>query len=197
MDRMEQAAGGIVLASGSPRRRELLHLGGLRDFTVAPTDADETVPEGTPPGEMVRLLSRRKAEAARAAARDIVIAADTIVWLDGRALGKPADGEDAVRMLTELSGRRHTVWTGVTLRRGLEYLTECEATEVWFRTLEPAEIRAYVRTGEPMDKAGAYAIQGTACSFVERIEGDYTNVIGLPMARLAAMLRRFGVALLK
>ena len=117
--------------------------------------------------------------------------------LDDHPLGKPADEAEAVQMLTALSGRRHTVYTGVTLLRGDERLTECEATEVWFRELERKEIRAYVKSGEPMDKAGAYAIQGMACSFVERIEGDYTNVIGLPIARLAVMLRRFGVLLLK
>lgn len=187
----------IVLASGSPRRKELLQQAGLTHFTVAPTDADETVPGDMPPEEVVMLLSRRKAEAACFSSREIIIAADTIVWLDGRALGKPADRAEAARMLQELSGRQHTVYTGVTLRRGEELLTDWEATQVWFRALDRREIRAYVRSEEPMDKAGGYAIQGMACSFVERIEGDYTNVIGLPMAKLAGMLRRFGVLLLK
>ena len=192
-----RADGAVVLASGSPRRRELLLQAGLTGFRVEPARVDETMAPDTPPEKMVMQLSRRKAAAVCCRPGELAIGADTIVWLDGQVLGKPDSPERAGEMLARLSGRRHAVYTGVTLLRGLERMTEYEMTEVWFRRLEQREIEAYVRSGEPMDKAGAYAIQGRACCFVTRIEGDYTNVVGLPMARLAAMLRRFGVALLK
>ena len=126
-------------------------------------------------------------------AEDLVIAADTVVAVDGRVLGKPAAPEDAVRTLAALSGREHTVYTGVTVRRGGEEATEHEATAVRFRSLTLEEIRTYVSTGEPMDKAGSYGIQGYGCLLVEGIRGDYFNVVGLPVCRLGRMLARFGV----
>ena len=127
------------------------------------------------------------------APEDLVIAADTVVAVDGRVLGKPAAPEDAVRTLAALSGREHTVYTGVTVRRGGEEATEHEATAVRFRSLTLEEIRTYVSTGEPMDKAGSYGIQGYGCLLVEGIRGDYFNVVGLPVCRLGRMLARFGV----
>ncbi|MGI5971811.1 MAG: Maf family protein [Oscillospiraceae bacterium] len=189
----------IILASASPRRSEILRLGGLRDFTVAPVEVKEDIEPGIPPYEAVMKLSEKKAAAASLmfSSRDIIIAADTIVWLDGRLLGKPRDEAEAYKMLSELSGRSHTVYTGVTVRRGDVSITEYEATQVNFRELEKREIRAYIRTGEPMDKAGAYGIQGAACTFVTGITGDYFNIMGLPAARVSRMLRGFGVAMLK
>ena len=190
-------AGNIILASGSPRRKELLSLAGLENFIVAPAEVDETVQAGLKPDEVVKQLSRKKAEGASFSARDIIIAADTVVSIDNKILGKPEDEDEAVRMLTMLSGRTHRVYTGVTVRRGDEYLTEVESTTVYFRELDEEEIQAYVKTGEPMDKAGSYGIQGRGCTFAKRLEGDYFNVMGLPMARLAIMLKKFGVTLLK
>ena len=187
----------IILASGSPRRKELLKLAGLENFIVAPTEVDETIEEGATPDEVVRRLSQRKAAGADFPSCDIVIAADTVVCIDDRILGKPRDENEAVEMLMQLSGRTHIVYTGVTLRRGSKYLTEVERTSVRFRELDDKEIHAYVKTGEPMDKAGAYGIQGRGCTFAEYLEGDYFNVMGLPMARLAMMLKKFGVMLLK
>ena len=128
---------------------------------------------------------------------DLVIAADTVVSLDGEILGKPGTEDKAREMLKKLSGRSHKVFTGVTLRRGDMEMTDFEETEVFFREISESEIGAYIRTGEPLDKAGAYGIQGAACSFVYRLEGDYYNVMGLPMAKLCTMLKVFGVEMLK
>ena len=182
----------LVLASQSPRRRELLHQIGLDDFVVLPAQGEERMDPALSPAELVENLSRQKAAetAARCAPSDTVIAADTVVALDGRILGKPADTEDAARMLRLLSGRQHAVFTGVTVRRGDRILTECERTAVFFRTLSGDEIAWYVSTGEPLDKAGAYGIQGRGIRFVSRIEGDYANVVGLPVCRLLSMLER-------
>ena len=168
---------------------------GIRDFVVRPTDADESLPEGIDPGAAVELLSRRKGEAARAQAGegDLILSADTVVALDGAILGKPHSREEAVSMLTALSGRTHQVYTGVTLARGEDILTEHEVTAVTFRPLTAAEIEAYVRSGEPMDKAGAYGIQGLGALLAERLEGDYFNVMGLPLCRVGRMLTRFGL----
>ncbi len=188
----------FILASGSPRRRQLLEQIGLRDFTVRPTDADESLPAGIHPGEAVERLSARKGMAARlqAGPEALILAADTVVALDGAILGKPGGREEAVSMLTALSGRTHQVYTGVTLIRGEEILTEHEVTAVTFRPLAAAEIDAYVQSGEPMDKAGAYGIQGLGALLAERLEGDYFNVMGLPLCRLGRMLARFGLDLL-
>ena len=187
----------LILASQSPRRQELLRRIGVDDFTVLATDSDESYDPLWTPEELVGRLSARKAAAAAAQAGPdaVVIAADTMVFLDDERLGKPADEADAFRMLSELSGREHTVRTGVTVRRGDVSCTQVEATAVRFRPLAAAEIRAYIATGEPMDKAGAYGIQERGALLVEGIRGDYFNVMGLPVLRLARMLRGFGIDL--
>ncbi len=187
----------IILASNSPRRRELLAQIGIRDFQILSPDVDETVEPGLSPARMVETLSLRKAQAAagRAGAEDLILAADTVVALDGRVLGKPRDQEDAFAMLSALSGREHRVYTGVTVLRGGQAATEHEETAVAFRALTPEEIRDYIATGEPMDKAGAYGIQGVGALLVQGIRGDYCNVVGLPLFRLGRMLSGFGVKL--
>ena len=180
----------IVLASGSPRRQELLGRMGIRDFVVSVPQVEEVCPEGLTPEETVCHISRQKSAAVQAEPDDIVITADTMVFLDDERLGKPRDEADALRMLTELQGRRHTVCTGVTVRQGDRILTESEETGVFFRPASEAELRAYIATGEPMDKAGAYGIQGGAALFCERMVGDYYNVMGLPVCRLGQVLRK-------
>lgn len=189
----------IILASGSPRRRELLERMGIREFTVISPDADESLKEGLTPAEQVERLSRLKAEAvaARAGADALIIAADTVVALDGAILGKPADKEEAFQMLSALSGVRHQVYTGVTVTRNGKTLTRHQVTSVEFRTLETEEVELYIATGECMDKAGAYGIQGYGALLVEGIHGDYYNVVGLPVACLSRMLKEFGVDCLK
>lgn len=185
----------VILASGSPRRREILKQMGI-EFDIDVPDVDETV-EGTPE-EMVCLLAERKALAVAYKAADrgensLIVGADTLVALDGRALGKPADDEEAGRMLRSLSGRGHEVYTGVCVvkvRDGAvtEIMRVPACTEVIFRALTDEEIDAYVATGEPRDKAGAYAIQGGAKAFVESYNGSKSNVIGLPRDLLRRML---------
>ena len=181
----------IVLASGSPRRQELLNRIGITDFDIRVPEAEETYPEGLTPQQVVEHLSRKKADAAMALCHgdEIVITADTMVFLDDQRLGKPADEADALRMLTALQGRHHTVCTGVTVRQGDRSLTQCETTEVYFRTATERELLGYIATGEPMDKAGAYGIQGGAALFAEKMVGDYYNVMGLPVCRLWQLLR--------
>ena len=185
----------IILASGSPRRKELLETMGIRSFTILKPEFDESSVTAPDPGALVEALSRGKAAAAAAQAgpEPLIIAADTVVALEDAVLGKPADEADAFRMLSALSGRRHRVYTGVTVRQGDRVLTGHEVTEVTFRPLTDAEIWAYIRTGEPMDKAGAYGIQGRGSLLVEGIVGDYFNVMGLPVCRLGLMLREFGL----
>ena len=185
----------IVLASQSPRRQELLHRIGLDRFTVIHPNAEEWYPEHLTPPEIVSYISREKAEAAQPLVEpdDIFITADTMVFLDNQRLGKPRDEAHALAMLTALSGRRHTVCTGITVQQGDRRLTQAESTDVFFRTATEQELRAYIRTGEPMDKAGAYGVQGLGSLLVERIEGDYFNVMGLPVLRLSRMLQAFGV----
>ncbi len=185
----------LILASASPRRRELLGKMGL-DFDVITADVDETMDPQKAPQEEVARLSRRKAEAVAAHPSQILVAADTIVVCDETILGKPRDEADAVAMLTLLSGKTHQVMTGVTVRQGTRVETAVEITDIHFRTLSQQEILAYVATGEPMDKAGAYGIQGLAGLFVTGIHGDYYNVVGLPVCRLAGMLRTFGCTIL-
>ena len=182
----------LILASRSPRRRELLGLTGL-DFTVRVADIDETMDETKPPVEEVARVSREKAMAVSREPDDVVIAADTIVVCEGKVLGKPRDAEDAFRMLSLLSGRNHQVMTSMTVLRGDELVTHTEVTSLRFRKLHPEEIRAYIATGEPMDKAGAYGIQGGAALFCTRMEGDYYNVMGLPVCALTVILRTFGL----
>ena len=188
----------IVLASGSPRRKELLERIGIRDFDVRVPETEESYPAGLSPRETVEYISREKADAASALCtpEEILITADTMVFLDDARLGKPADEADALRMLTALQGRCHTVCTGVTVRQGGRSLTESEATEVFGRPAAETELRAYIRTGEPMDKAGAYGIQAQGALLVEKIHGDFFNVMGLPVLRLSRMLAHFGVHLL-
>ena len=188
----------IVLASGSPRRRELLQRIGITDFDVRVPQTEENFPEGLSPSEVVEYISREKAASAAklCTAEEIVITADTMVFLDEARLGKPRDEADALRMLTALQGRHHTVCTGVTVRRGDDILTQSETTHVYFRPASEAELRAYIATGEPMDKAGAYGIQGKGSLLVEGIRGDFFNVMGLPVLRLSRMLAHFGVQLL-
>ena len=186
----------IVLASGSPRRQELLRRMGITDFTVRVPEVEESFPAGLTPEETVCYISREKSQAVEAAEDEIVITADTMVFLDDQRLGKPQDEADALRMLTALQGRRHTVCTGVTVRQGDRVLTESEATGVIFRPAEESELRAYIATGEPMDKAGSYGVQGKGALLVERLEGDFFNVMGLPVLRLSRMLAQFGIKLL-
>ncbi len=185
----------LILASQSPRRRELLARLGV-SFTVRAADVNETINPAEPPILEVARLSRKKAAAVSAGEEDVVVAADTVVVLDGRVLGKPRDGAEAVRMLRALSGREHQVMTGVTVRRGAFLRSGTAVTKVHFRALSEAEIAAYVASGEPMDKAGAYGIQGLAAIFVEWLEGDYYNVMGLPLCPLAGLLREAGVTVL-
>ena len=179
----------LILASQSPRRQQLLQL--LRvNFTVKPADIDEAMDPTLPPQQEVARVSRLKAEATPRNPGDVVIAADTIVVLGNRVLGKPTDKTDAVAMLQALSGRDHQVMTGITVLRDGDAITHTEITDVHFRPLTEDEILSYVETGEPMDKAGAYGIQGYAAPFVEGIRGDYYNVMGLPVCRLQQMLHR-------
>ena len=187
----------LILASKSPRRRELLERMGL-DHTAISVDADEHFPDGLSPEDVVKHISREKALAAASmvTAEDIVITADTMVFLDDKKLGKPASEEAAFSMLSALSGRAHTVCTGVTVMQGSKLLTEAESTRVYFAPLSEETIRAYIRTGEPMDKAGSYGIQGMGALLVEKIDGDFFNVMGLPMRRLSTMLKPFGVDVL-
>ena len=185
----------IVLASGSPRRRELLTRMGIADFDVRVPETEETYPPNLSPRETVEYISREKARAAAALCRpdEIVITADTMVFLDGARLGKPRDEAHALEMLTALQGRRHTVCTGVTVCRGDYRDTQSEETEVYFRPATEQELRAYIRTGEPMAMAGSYGIQGRGALLVEKIHGDFFNVMGLPVLRLSRMLLPLGV----
>ena len=182
----------IVLASASPRRRELLERLGV-PARVEPVSVDERFPDGVDPAEGARRVALRKVHAARdAGASGLVLAADTVVLLGPAVLGKPRDAEEARAMLGELSGRMHVVATGVALadERG-RVASGVETTDVWFRSLSAGEIEDYVRTGEPLDKAGAYGIQGLGILLVREIRGDYANVVGLPVGLLLELARRF------
>ena len=185
----------VILASQSPRRRELLGLFRI-PFTVRAADIDETMDPALPAEQEVARVSRAKAMATPAKAEDVVIAADTIVVCNGKTLGKPKSEAQALEMLTMLSGRDHQVMTGFTVRRGSTVLTQTEVSHIFFRPLDEGEIDAYVATGEPLDKAGAYGIQGLAALFVTRLEGDFYNVMGLPLCALAQQLRKLGVRIL-
>ena len=186
----------IILASGSPRRRELLSSLGL-SFEVYRPDVDEAHGEHEDPAELCARLSRLKAGAGAERFPDaVVIAADTIVVIDGQVLGKPRDREDAVRMLGILQGREHEVLTGLSVCMKGRVMTHVERTLVKFRALSQKEIAAYVLTGECDDKAGAYAVQGKGSLLVEGIVGDYFNVVGLPVCRLGLMLHELGINIL-
>ena len=181
----------LILASASPRRLQLLNLI-TTDFSVITADTDETAPHGTDVADAVKLLAERKAAAVFANhTQDIVIGADTLVECDGEVLGKPQNFEDAARMLRNLSGNEHRVHTGVcVIAAGKRHILHEKSTVV-FHKLEEAEIKAYIATGEPMDKAGAYGIQEKGSLFVRRIEGDYFNIMGLPIAALYRVLRDY------
>ena len=179
----------LILASASPRRKALLSLFGL-PFVVRAADSDETMDFSKPPFDEVARVSRAKALAVPREEDDAVIAADTIVVCDGKVLGKPHNREEAIAMLSLLSGRDHQVMTGCTVLRGQKSETFTEVTDLHFRPLSQMEIEKYVASGEPMDKAGAYGIQGGAALFCERIAGDYYNVMGLPVCRLGQALKR-------
>lgn len=178
----------LILASQSPRRKELLGLFG-HPFLIRVADIDETMAPDKAPFEEVARVSRCKALAVEREAEDVVVAADTIVVCDGVVLGKPHSPAEAVRMLQLLSGRDHQVMTGVTVVRGAQAVSFTEVTDLHFRELSQGEIERYVASGEPMDKAGAYGIQGGAALFCSRLSGDYYNVMGLPVCRLGQVLR--------
>lgn len=179
----------LILASASPRRRELLSLLGM-PFTVRAADIDETMDSEKSPFDEVARVSRLKALAVSREDGDVVIAADTIVVCEGKVLGKPHSEDEAVNMLRLLSGRDHQVMTGCTVLCGDRQETFTEVTHLHFRPLSDREIQRYVQSGEPMDKAGAYGIQGGAALFCEKLEGDYYNVMGLPVCRLYETLCR-------
>jgi septum formation protein len=181
----------LVLASGSPRRRELLGFLGLPFDAVAP-DVDESLLAGEAPETYVARLARTKAVAVGG---DVVLAADTTVVLDGEIFAKPTDGRDAARMLRALSGATHEVLTGVAVHRGSALVTHVERTFVTFVAMSDADVAWYVGTGEPLDKAGAYAVQGAGGRFVARVDGSPSNVVGLPLHALEPMLRHVGVGL--
>ena len=186
----------IVLASASPRRQELLRRIGIEDFTVRVPHVEEYYPDDLTPPEIVTYISREKSFAVASAPDEIVITADTMVFLDDARLGKPRDEQHALEMLSALQGRCHTVCTGVTVRQGDRALSRAQSTQVYFRSATQAELKAYIAGGEPMDKAGAYGVQGQGALLVERIDGDFFNVMGLPVVLLQRMLASFGFHLL-
>lgn len=181
----------IILASKSPRRREILEILEC-EYRSVPADTDETVVPGMSPADTVMLFSDRKAEAVRAEAEkgDIILGMDTMVCIDGKLLGKPKDEADAFRMLRMLSGRHHNVVTGYTVICGDKKETGCVSTDVYFKTLSDEEINWYISTSEPIDKAGAYGIQGKGSLFVECIDGDYFTVLGFPVCRVFEVIKK-------
>ena len=185
----------LILASQSPRRKELLGLF-RRPFIIRVADIDETMDPGKPPFDEVARLSRDKALAVPREEDDIVVAADTIVVCRDTALGKPRNEAEAFQMLSLLSGRDHQVMTGFTVLRGSRCITHTEVTDIHFRPLSKKEIEDYISTGEPMDKAGAYGIQGGAALFAEKMVGDYYNVMGLPVCKLWQLLQKIAPELL-
>jgi len=183
----------VVLASASPRRRDLLNLVGIA-HEVRPANIDETMRPREAPRRHAERLAREKASAVATRDSDLItIGADTVVVINRKVLGKPADADDAARMLRMLSGREHTVITAVAVSRGRKLRSAIEEVRVKFRQLRDDEIGAYIATGEPMDKAGAYGIQGYGATIVEGIEGDYFAVMGLPLVRLVGLMRDVGV----
>jgi len=187
----------LILASQSPRRREMFDRLGL-DYKAMTSDADETIEESLSPAEYVKTLALRKAEAlsSSVSADDYVIAADTVVALDGEIYGKPADYADAFRMISNFSGKTHEVYTAFAIVKGEKAYAEAVATAVTFRALSDNEIDYYIQKEAPYDKAGAYGIQELAGIFVEKIEGNFDNVVGLPLCQLeVAMKREFGLSL--
>ena len=186
----------FILASQSPRRRELLSMLGL-NFEIITADIDETMDPNVPVDRAVAEVCRKKAEAVgQSHPGRLIVAADTIVVVDDRKLGKPRSEDEAKAMLRSLSGRSHTVMTGFCLWKDGQFETHVEQTRLRFRDLTDGEIDAYVATGSPMDKAGAYGIQDQAAIFVEALHGDYYNVMGLPLCSLTKCLRKWGVCVL-
>ena len=185
----------IILASGSPRRYELLKMVGIEEFKVIVDNSEEIITPGLSPEEQVITLSMQKARnvADKCSQSDTIIAADTLVYLDEEPLGKPDSLSDAEQMLRKLSNRKHSVYTGVTIIKDGMHISKAEKTDVYFREITENEIKSYVATGEPMDKAGSYGAQGGAAVFIKRIEGDFFNVMGLPLCRLSIMLKELGV----
>lgn len=189
----------IVLASASPRRKEILEITGL-DFQVCASDYKEDLNPSFKPHKLARFLSRKKAEAVAHKYRDaVIIAADTFIYFKNSLLGKPRTAEEAEKMLGLLNGKVHSVITGFTiLDTGSEkIISKSVVTKVYVRKLTEEEIRAYISSGEPLDKAGAYAVQGLGAVFIEKIEGDFFNVMGLPLAALSESLKKFGVHVLQ
>ena len=187
----------VVLASGSPRRKELLEMLGVKDLKIIPAQGEEKAPEGVGPGELVMALASAKANEVRklCAPDDVIIAADTIVWFEERVYGKPHSRDEAIAMLTKLSGNSHRVYTGVAFCRDKKELSSfVQCTEVDFYPLTEEQIRRYLKTGEPFDKAGAYGIQGKGSLFVKELRGDYFNVVGFPVARVARELESLSCA---
>jgi septum formation protein len=178
----------LILASASPRRHELLQAAGIA-HKIAPVQIDERMLAGEQPANYVQRLAREKALSVAAGSTDTVLGADTVVWVGGEILGKPSSEADARRMLRLLSGGSHSVFTGIALRRGRDVVSDLAETVVCFDPLTEAEIAEYIASGEPMDKAGAYAIQGLASRWVRRIEGCYHNVVGLPVSLVYRHLR--------
>lgn len=182
----------VILASGSPRRLEILTMAGYNCKVIKP-ETDENI-EYASADEYVAELSRRKAAEIAENNEGCIIAADTVVVLDGKILGKPADESDAIAMLSALSGREHSVLTGFTVRKENKTCTEVSETKVVMRAITEAEIKEYVNSGNPMDKAGAYGIQCAAGMFIDKINGDYYTVVGLPLCRISVILReQFGI----
>ena len=182
----------LVLASGSPRRREILWLLSL-EHEARPAAVEEELRPGEDARVEARRLAVEKASAIESGPEELILAADTLVVLGDEILGKPTDEADAVRMLLQLQGRRHEVFTGLALRVGSRIEADVAVTRVWFRSLDAAECKEYVASGEPLDKAGAYGIQGLGAALVQRIEGEYFNVMGLPVQLLLSLLARFGL----
>ena len=181
----------LILASNSPRRKEILAMLGY-NFAVIPSDCDENLPPMSP-ADTVCELSKRKALAVERTENDVVIGSDTIVCLNNIILGKPADKEDAKKMLKMLSGKRHTVYTGVSVVTKEKVITDFVSADVFFREMTEGEIEEYVNTKEPLDKAGAYGIQGKGAAYIEKIEGDFFAVMGLPACYISKTLSSFGV----
>ncbi len=183
----------LVLASNSPRRQEILTAAGIPFIVRAPNVPEERLP-GESPADYVRRLAEQKAFAIPQGEGEVVLAADTVVVLDSLVLEKPRDAADALRMLRLLSGREHEVLTGICLRADPRKIVDATTTSVRFVPLSEQELAAYAASGEPRDKAGAYAIQGLACKFIDRVEGCYFNVVGLPMAMVYRHLKALGGA---
>ena len=183
----------IVLASGSPRRQELLQRIGIRDFTIRVPQVEEWYPDGLTPEEIVCYISREKSQAVPSDQEEIVITADTMVFLDDKKLGKPADESEALAMLTALQGRHHTVCTGVTVRQGQRVLTRAQSTHVYFRPASEAELRAYIATGEPLEVAGSFTLEGFGGAFIDGIDGDPHGIIGISLPLLRRLVGKLGV----